>query len=416
MESPAKGVATVLKNPQSVRLLHVVGESSFGGGSIIITRLAEMASRMGWHVDVLTTDRILQEKLRAAEIGVIDLDVVRRKVDPLRDLSGLIRLWSFLVRQRYDIVHTHTSKGGFIGRLAAKAARVPTIVHTVHGFAFHEETPERTVRTYALLERIAAKACDRIVAVSNYHREWAIRLKIADAVKIAAIPNGIPSARVEPILNREVMRRALNVASDERLLLNAGRLANEKGLEDLLAAMKWLAHDPRFKFKLLIAGSGPLESTLESKARDFGIQHNVIFSGFRNDVGNLLAASDIVVLPTLREGLSISLLEAMAAGKPIVTTTIGSNIEATQDGVGARLVRTHDPRRLADAILELSSDDSRCQSMANRARGIIERHYSEERMLESYRAEYLQLLRAARGDAEKTALAFSQLQEQERAG
>src|SRR6267378_7245661 len=271
-----------------VKLLHITGDSKFGGGGIIISRLAAMAQQMDWQIDVLTTDPVFQEVLKKQGTGVIGLDVIRREIHPLRDLKGLFRLWWFLVRNRYDIVQTHTSKAGFVGRLAARAAGVRTIIHTAHGFAFHEDSPCRTLRLYTMLERVAGHACDRIVTVSEYHRRWAIKLGIANPRKIAAIPNGISSERVRADRDRESIRRELGIDANVRMLLTVGRLAEEKGLEDLLHAARLIARDSSAHFKIVFAGTGPLASSLAKTAAELGIQDRVLFLGFRSDIGDLL--------------------------------------------------------------------------------------------------------------------------------
>jgi glycosyltransferase involved in cell wall biosynthesis len=378
--------------PRAFRLLHIVGDSKFGGGSVIVWRLAELTKRMGWEVDVLTTDPEFRALLLSRGIGVLDLDVIWREINPVQDFKGLLRLWWFLRSSNYDIVHTHTSKAGFVGRLAARMAGIRVILHTVHGFAFHEGSSRSALSVCAFLEKLAAYACDRMVTVSDYHRRWALELGISKAPKLVAVPNGIRPAQVCGDRDRESARSEFGVATDTMLLLSTGRLAKGKGIEYLLQAAEVVAGQNAVNFKLVFAGTGPLRESLERRVHELGLHERVIFLGFRSDIGNLLAASDAVVLPTLREGLSIALLEAMAAGKPIITTTIGSNLEATHDGEAALLVPAKDVAALARAITTFCEDAPLRLSKSLKAKEIFAQHYTEKRMLESYQALYLDLV------------------------
>ena len=375
-----------------MKVLHIVGDSKFGGGAVVIVQLARLAVDLGWETQVLTTDPIFQSELREREIGIVDLDVIRREIRPTRDLAGLWRLVGFLRRNRYTIVHTHTSKAGIMGRLAARLAGVPVVVHTAHGFAFHERSPRSVVWLCAQAERIAGIWCDRIITVSRFHRSWAIELGIAKTPKVIAIPNGIPPERVRPDRDRLAIRSLLGVAPDELVILSAGRLAPQKGLEYLMEALPVLERQLPQPFSVWLAGEGPLEAKLRALAAVQARSGRVRFLGFREDIGNLLEGADLIVLPTLREGLSIALIEAMAAGKPVIATSIGSNCELTGNGAAGLLVPPEDPAALATAIRELAVHPERADQLGQEARRRYLSFYTLDQMLDRYKQEYLRLL------------------------
>jgi glycosyltransferase involved in cell wall biosynthesis/ribosomal protein S18 acetylase RimI-like enzyme len=381
----------MLNVKHSGRVLHVVGDSRFGGAATIILGLARSAREEGWEADILTTDPTFQEAVRRDGFGVINLDVIRRPIRPLWDIAGLLALLKFLRTERYDLVHTHTSKGGFVGRVAARLAGVPAIIHTVHGFAFHESSRGFVRFAYSTLERLASYFCDRIVAVSHFHREWAVRLRICDPQKIVAIPNGIAEPQMDNAADRDEFRCRLGVREGDLLLLTVSRLAADKGIEYLLEAVAMLPAGNR-RLVFTIAGDGPARDKLVRVAAALGVADRVVFLGFRNDVGALLAAADIVVLPSVREGLSISLLEAMAAGKAIVATSIGSQREVAALGDIISLARPGDAGSLKNAIIAVAADPARMSRMAANARTVYELHYTEHRMLSRYRELYSDLL------------------------
>jgi glycosyltransferase involved in cell wall biosynthesis/ribosomal protein S18 acetylase RimI-like enzyme len=373
-----------------MKVLHIVGDSRFGGIARIILGLGRVAHADGWEVDVLTTDPEVQDALRRQSLGIVDLDVIRREIRPMWDLGGLFRLSRFLRRHRYSIVHTHTSKGGFVGRLAAWLAGVPVIVHTVHGFAFHEQSPAIVRIVYSAMERLASLCCHRIVSVSEFHRDWAVELGICAPPKIQAIPNGIAPAGRSEACDPAGLRRQLGIDEDNLMIFSPARLAPDKGLAYLVEAAAILQHNG-LKHRMVIAGDGPIREQLERQARERGVADTVSFLGFRNDIGDLLAAADFVVLPSLREGLSISLLEAMAAAKPIIATSIGSHRELASQAEMARLVPPADPVALAVAIQQLACDPALVNRLGRTARALFEARYTEDRMLNEYRHMYLSL-------------------------
>jgi glycosyltransferase involved in cell wall biosynthesis/ribosomal protein S18 acetylase RimI-like enzyme len=375
-----------------VKVLHVVGDSRFGGIAQIIEGLGATAKAEGWQPDVLTTDPTVQAFVREAGMGVVDLDVIRRPIRPLRDLLGSFRLYRFLRRSTYQIVHTHTSKGGFVGRLAAYLARVPVVVHTVHGFAFHERSSRLAIRFYAVLERIAAHWCDRIISVSEFHRRWALELGICRPGRIVAIPNGTKPPEMSAGVKPEAIRAQLGVRRSDLLIFNTARLAADKGIAYLIEAAAKLAQRHR-RFRVVIAGDGPAREQLETLAADLRVRDLVTFLGFRQDVSELLRAADLIVFPTLREGLSISLLEAMAAGKPIIATSIGCVRDLASQSEMARLVPPADSTALADAIRTVADHPELMTRLGDNARRLFAARYTEGRMLSGYRRLYHQLMR-----------------------
>ncbi|OYW00572.1 MAG: hypothetical protein B7X11_04440 [Acidobacteria bacterium 37-65-4] len=288
-------------------------------------------------------------------------------------------------------MHTHTSKGGFLGRAAARSAGVPVIIHTAHGFAFHEDSSKAVIKTYAFLESRAARWCDRITTVSDFHRKWALRLGIASNEKIVTVHNGIAPDRLEVNTSSAITRNAFGITDNQAVIGVIGRLAPGKGLEVILDSFPGvLAKHPQAR--LLIVGDGPEADSLKSMQANLGLTGKVIFTGFRQDIGNILNACDLVVSPTLREGLSVSILEAMALSKPIVTTDISSNKELVEHMVSGILIPPLDAAALTQAIISLIDDPGRAEQFGENAFAKFQSCYSEKMMQEKMWMVYKELI------------------------
>lgn len=367
----------------SRRVLHVVGDSGYGGGARVILALAGAARDAGAEVDVLTTDPAFAAATAEHGLGVVDLDVIRRPVRPWWDLAGAHRLARHLGDHRYDLVHTHTSKAGISGRWAAHRAGVPAIVHTVHGFSFHEATRPAVIRVVAAIERRAARWCDAVVTVSEFHRDWAVALGIDRPPHLLAIPNGVDERRVASSADPAATRAALGLAADAVALVSPGRVVAGKGLEELLDAAATLRSAGR-PVHLVVVGEGDLRPALEERARADDLAGAVTFTGFREDVADLVAAADVVVLPSHREGMSIAVLEGMAAGRPLVVSSISSNREVVADGACAALVAPGDRAGLVAAIAAVLDDPVAAGAMADRARDRFRAEYTAPAMSRRY--------------------------------
>jgi glycosyltransferase involved in cell wall biosynthesis len=262
----------------------------------------------------------------------------------------------------------------------------------MHGLAIHERSNPILIKMVALIERFAATCCDRVITVSSFHRRWSLALNIASPSKITAIPNGVPCTETDgeyASTLREVMGAS---GPDHFVLLYSGRLAPGKGLETLLRAMPLIIDRLGERVRCVFVGEGPIRSALERLSRRLGVASQVIFLGFRHDVGDLLRASDAFILASEREGMSISLLEAMAAGKPIIATDIASNREATDNGEAARLVRVGHSGDIADAVVTLANDRDLCLNIGSRARELWRERYTLPSAIASLQSLYREAL------------------------
>ena len=264
------------------------------------------------------------------------------------------------------------------------------MLHTVHGFAFHESSSAPAIRFYGALERRAARWCERLIFVNEFHRRWALQMRIASPAKTVVIPNGLP---LLPAGSHEkaVHRSELGIPADAEVIGVIGRLAPDKRVEDLVEVMPQLvAEFP--SAVLLLVGDGPSSDSVRDAVRRLGLGDHVVTTGFVEDVERYYEIVDVVVLPTVREGLSISLLEAMRAGKSIVTTSIGSNETVVEADRSALLVPPASPAALLATIRRVLRDPQLARSLGDRAREAFETNFTQDLMLERTRALYSELL------------------------
>lgn len=374
-----------------MKMLHVVGDSGFGGGSRVILAIAAGARDAGHDVTVLTTDPRFEAILADAGITVLAEDWVRRRPHPWHDLRGVTALQRHLQHERYDVVHTHTTRGGVLGRLSAHRAGTPTVLHTAHGFAVAEHDAAWKQAAVFAVERVAAGWCDHIVTVSHHHARWATARGVRPHGSLRVIPNGVPDV-FATTSDRSRSRRGPT-------LVHVGRLAHGKGIDVLLEAVAILRRTAGSSagVHLVVAGDGPASAELHALADHLGVTTAVTWLGHRDDVGAVLAAADVVVLPSLREGLSLALLEAMAAGRPIVATNLGGTAEALAGGRGGVLVPPGDVVAVARAVGRLLDEPTRADAMGRRARELYEADYRLERMVSDYVALYAEVAAAGPG-------------------
>lgn len=315
-----------------------------------------------------------------------------RDLRPLADVQALWNLWRLMRRRRYRLVHTHTSKAGVLGRLAAWLARVPAVVHTPHGHVFYGYYGPRLSRFFVWTERRAARLADRIIALTAVDADEHVDFGIAGREKFAVIHSGVDFAPLqgEPGTSDEC-RRLCGLEPGTTVVGTVGRLTAIKGQDDLLRAFA-LLRDRFPRARLLLVGDGEEKEALRALARDLGIAKQVVFAGWRRDLAPVYGAMDVFAFPSLNEGMGKALVEAMFCGVASVATRVGGVPEVLQHGQQGLLVPPCDPQALAEAVAGLLVDGERRRRLGQAAR---ERAgaYSAAEMVRQLEELYTEVLR-----------------------
>ncbi len=365
---------------------------AWGGGSAVVLAITRGLIARGDEVSVLSFEEETDRRFREAGARIIRPPFWYRSINPT-DLILLAYFTHLCRKEKFDLVATHTSKGGFLGRLSARMAGVPHIVHHAHGFSFNRPLRPLAHRFFVELERFAAKFGDRIIAVNEHQRQMAVGLGVEAAERTCTVANGIDLAPFDRADGSE-LRARLGLDASAILIGAVGRMEAQKGFKYFIQALPRIARSiPSARF--VIAGDGELRPQLEEQARQAGAAGYTHFIGFQRDVPSVLAALDIFVMPSLWEGLPLSLIEALAAGKPIVATDIEGNREVVDDGETGLIVPPADSSSLADAVIALAADRPRAARLAQNAKAAARQRFSEQRMVQEILAQYDRLIAGA---------------------
>ncbi len=323
-------------------------------------------------------------------VKFIPIPSLVRPIRPLRDFQALWSLIWYIWLERPDIVHTHTSKAGILGRLAARIAGVPRIVHTPHGHVFYGHFDRITARLFLALERRFGRFTDRLVALTEGERRDYIDLKVDAPGDIRTIHSGIElDGFCAPGVDPSAKKKALGLDPQAGIIGFTGWLLPIKGPIHLLNAMPkvWERHPHA---TLVLAGKGALESDLRHRADALGANGRVRFLGWREDIAEIMPIFDVFVLPSLNEGMGRVLVEAMAAGKPVVASRVGGVPEVVRHGETGILVAPRDEDAIAESINQLLADPARAGGMGKKGRQCC-REFSLEAMIEKLDALYRDL-------------------------
>ncbi|NLH06241.1 MAG: glycosyltransferase family 4 protein [Chloroflexi bacterium] len=381
--------------PHPIRVMRIIARLNIGGPAVHVSLLTaglndgEFTSRL---VTGVIGEAEGDMSYLAREMGVepVVIPTMRREIEPLNDLRTLRALTRLMREFRPHVVHTHTAKAGFVGRLAARLTGVPVVVHTFHGHVFHGYFGPAKTRLFIELERLAARGSDVILTISERLRGDLLAYRIAPPEKIRVVPLGLPLDSLRDLDGlRGGLRRELGVSTDTQLVGIIGRLVPIKNHDLFLAAARRVREE-RPDTHFVIVGDGERRAELEALVQEMGLADAVTFTGWRDDLPGIYADLDVLVISSRNEGTPVSIIEAMAAGVPVVSTDVGGVADVLLGGELGRLTPPSDADALARGIVEALCEGRGPRTEAARTRAFEQ--YGAARLVEDMRALYRELL------------------------
>ncbi len=314
-----------------------------------------------------------------------------RSINPIKDLQALLDIINLLRREQFDIVHTHSSKAGILGRIAARIVGVPVVVHTIHGFAFHDFMSPLKRQFYITLELSLRAFADFYITVCELNRTQAIELDLIDFENSQTVYSGISFTKLDRPADLETTRLELNIPEGWQTIVMVGRLDEQKAPYYLIDAFaKVVQHCP--ETLLILVGEGELQPQLEAQTQKLGIENNVKFLGSREDVPEILKIADIFALSSLWEGLGRAMTEAMLLGKPVVVPNIYGIPETVHHGETGLLFSAKDVNQLASHLIHLLQNPQERERLGHNAKQLTRKLFDANIMVQKIEKFYEKLL------------------------
>ncbi|MEK9183289.1 MAG: glycosyltransferase family 4 protein [Patescibacteria group bacterium] len=352
------------------KILYIVTQAEWGGAQKYVF---DLATNLTDEFDVTVaagadgSSRELLDKLVGAGIKNFTFKHLKRDINLWRDILAIFEIAKFLRQNHFDIIHLNSTKAGVIGTMAARLnKRRPKIIYTAHGWAYLEPLPFYKRWLYLIMEKIAARLRDYTIILSEKEKQIALQNGTAKSKAVSVIPNGINFNNLH-FFAKEESRQKLNLDQNKIIIGAIANLYKTKGLEYLMKAVAEL------KAQLIIIGEGPERKSLEEKIKQKNITDQVVLAGHLPEAAKFIPAFDIFVLSSIKEGFPHTLLEAMAAGLPIVATAVGAIPEILENQKTGLIVPPANTQALAGAITSLIKNPEFAQQLGMNAKEAIKK-------------------------------------------
>ncbi|GEM_PF-776535 len=382
----------------TARVLHVITRMIRGGAQENTLATALGLLKKGYRVTLITghawgnEGEILSEALEG-DLEVVMMRDLVRDIHPWKDWSCFLKLVALLCQKKYVIVHTHTSKAGLLGRAAARWCKVPVIIHEPHGHVFHSYFSTWKEKLFLALERKAAHGCDRLIALTEAEKREHLELGVGSPDQWVVIPSGVNEKLFQEVskARKDELRSLLGIDSGRRVVGFVGRFVAIKGARYLLEAIPAICRAvPAVHF--LFVGDGEEKPSYEKRVSELGLSDRVTFTGHQPRVAEFLSLIDVLVVPSLNEGMGRVIVEGGLLGKAVIGTQVGGIPDLLEDGKTGLLVPPRDPEAISHAAIRLLKDPPSARKLGEELCRKIYQGFTEEQMIQRIHTLYQELL------------------------
>lgn len=357
-----------------LKVCYIITKLELGGAQKFTLYTAEYIDKDRFGSFLITGRGGSLEDEAAKKIKLYSLANLIREISPLKDFKALLDIMRVLKIERPDIVHTHSSKAGILGRIAAKLTGTKTIIHTIHGYSFNETQSRHKRYLYIFLERFCSFFSDKLIVETEEDLKKGLAHKIAKKEKFTVISSGIDVEHYKAYKPQADFRASLTGAKNAKIIMTVGPFKPQKNLQDFIraAAIVCKKADNAVFF---IVGDGELRPELEQLITELNLQDKVILLGWRRDIIELLSACDIFAMTSLWEGLPRTILDAMCRAKPVIANAVGGIPEVIENGKNGFLTKPYDFAATAEKITALLEDEKLMLETGKNAKDSIGEKY-----------------------------------------
>lgn len=384
---------------KKIRILRLIARLNIGGPAIQSILLADAFNKEEFE-SLLVSGAVekgeaqMNSLLDKYAINTVFIPEFGREIRPIKDISTLIKVFGIMRKYRPHIVHTHTAKAGFIGRLAAFLARVPVRVHTFHGHTFYGYFSPFKNFVLLNIERLLSKITDRIITISPLQlADVTKKFKVADEKQCAVIPLGLELGDYLELASEPAGKEAIGFKAEDIIIGTVGRLTKVKNHKLFLEiASLFYSRHGETNVKFAIVGDGKLKNEITDLCDKFGLTDKVRIFGWQTDMARFYSAFDVFLLTSRNEGTPVSVIEALASSRPVVSSNVGGVADVLRDGETGYLVKTQDPKDFVVKIEQLIYNRETRISMGRKGRESVRDTFEAARLIRDLKKLYMELL------------------------